>query len=263
MRLIRARVRNYRSVEDSEESEIRDLTCLVGKNEAGKTALLNALRGLRSTTNFSYDETRDYPRRFATRFDERHPDGNAEVVRTWWQVEDEDRCAVEQRFGQGVQQSSVIEVHYGFRYGEDKRLWDIAVDDLRCLQNLISKHGLDAAEQNALNSCVNAASASKTLSSLSEQSPRQEALLQDINKCRNTSFQHGVLDVLEVRQPKFFYTSHFERKLMPTKVSEFSHYAPAEWLMRNPTALDGESPDVTETLARAERVFATYNALIK
>ena len=47
MKLTRVRVQDYRSVEDSEEFEIGDLTCLVGKNEAGKTALLNAMRGLR------------------------------------------------------------------------------------------------------------------------------------------------------------------------------------------------------------------------
>jgi AAA15 family ATPase/GTPase len=39
MKLIKVRVQNYRSVEDSGEFEIGDLTCLVGKNEAGKTAL--------------------------------------------------------------------------------------------------------------------------------------------------------------------------------------------------------------------------------
>ena len=46
MKLTKVRVQNYRSVEDSEEFEIGDLTCLVGKNEAGKTALLSAMRGL-------------------------------------------------------------------------------------------------------------------------------------------------------------------------------------------------------------------------
>ena len=58
MKLFRARVQNYRSVEDSGEFDIGDMTCLVGKNEAGKTALLNALRGLKPTQSaFKYDET--------------------------------------------------------------------------------------------------------------------------------------------------------------------------------------------------------------
>lgn len=211
MKLIKARIGNYRSVEDSEEFEIGDLTCLVGKNEAGKTALLNALRGLRATTNFSYDETRDYPRRFAVRFDERHPNGTAEVVRAWWQVEDDDRLAVEQRFGSDVLKSEVIQVHYGFRYKDDRRLWDVVVDDLRCLQNLIGKHGLDAGEQNPLHDCTTAAGATRVLSALNGRTPRQEALLQDIQKCRDTRFLLGVLDILDARTPKFFYTSHFER----------------------------------------------------
>jgi len=55
MKLTKVRVQNYRSVEDSEEFEIGDLTCLVGKNEAGKTALLSAMRGLKpSRAGFGY-----------------------------------------------------------------------------------------------------------------------------------------------------------------------------------------------------------------
>lgn len=104
MKLVKARVQNYRSVEDSGEFDIGDMTCLVGKNEAGKTAILSALRALRPSKadTFKIDETIDYPRRFSTRFDERHPGGEAEVVRTWWKLDDADIAAVEQRFGWGA-----------------------------------------------------------------------------------------------------------------------------------------------------------------
>ena len=105
MKLIKARVQNYRYIEDSGEFDIGDMTCLVGKNEAGKTALLNALRGVNPSLNqqsFKYDETTDYPRRFAAKFSERHPDGKAEVVRTWWRLEESDKKDIEDRFGLGV-----------------------------------------------------------------------------------------------------------------------------------------------------------------
>ena len=102
MKLIKVRVQNYRSVEDSEEFEIGDLTCLVGKNEAGKTALLSAMRGLKPSQQFDFDEPIDYPRRFTTKFDERHPDGKAEVIRTWWRLDDVDKAVVENRFGTGI-----------------------------------------------------------------------------------------------------------------------------------------------------------------
>jgi AAA15 family ATPase/GTPase len=41
-------VTNFRSILDSNPVEIGPTTCLVGKNEAGKTAFLKALEGLRS-----------------------------------------------------------------------------------------------------------------------------------------------------------------------------------------------------------------------
>jgi predicted ATP-dependent endonuclease of OLD family len=213
MKLIKARVQNYRSVEDSEEFEIGDLTCLVGKNEAGKTALLSALRALRpaKSQSFEIDETIDYPRRFSTRFDGRHPSGSAEVVRTWWKLDNKDRASVEQRFGLGVLRSDEFQVHYGFRYEDGKRLWDFAVDDAKCLEHLVSKHVLDATERNALHGVSDGPAAVKALSDLAARTPKQEALLQDIKKCRDSKFILAVIDILDARQPRFFFTSHFER----------------------------------------------------
>ena len=44
MRLVSARVRDYKSITDSGEVAVEeDVTCLVGKNESGKTAVLEAL----------------------------------------------------------------------------------------------------------------------------------------------------------------------------------------------------------------------------
>lgn len=212
MKLIRARVQNFRSIEDSEEFEIGDMTCLVGKNEAGKTAILNALRGLRPTASqpFAYDETIDYPRRFSTRFEERHPDGKAEVVRTWWRIDDADRDAVEAKFGAGVLTGDVFQAHYGFRYGE-ARNWDISVNSEKCLQNLVAKHGLDSEEQSVLVATNDGPSADKALANLTTRTPKQEALLQEIRQSKESTFIRGVMDTLSVRMPRFFYTSHFER----------------------------------------------------
>jgi hypothetical protein len=80
VKLTKIQVRNFRSIDDSGEFEIDDLTCLVGKNEAGKTAILRAIHGLAPTDDFKYDRTRDYPRRFLSKFDERHPKGSSEPV---------------------------------------------------------------------------------------------------------------------------------------------------------------------------------------
>ena len=43
MKLTKVRIKNYKCIHDSTEFDIDDITCLVGKNESGKTAVLEAL----------------------------------------------------------------------------------------------------------------------------------------------------------------------------------------------------------------------------
>ena len=74
MKLAKIRITDYQSVLDSTEFEIDDVTCLVGKNEAGKTALLKALYKLNpyNSKDGDYDVTMEYPRRSVTSIQERY-----------------------------------------------------------------------------------------------------------------------------------------------------------------------------------------------
>lgn len=209
MKLVRARVQNYRSVEDSGEFEIGELTCLVGKNEAGKTTLLNALRGIKPAQPFAFEKVNDYPRRFAARFAERHPTGKAEVIKTWWVLDQADVDVVAQRFGPEALAGDAFTVEFGFGY--DKRSWSLQVSEERCLSHLLRHHALKEAEVSSLVAAKNGAQAGELLSGLPERTAAQEALLQDIRQCRDLSFTLAILDLLNPRMPKFFFTSHFER----------------------------------------------------
>lgn len=169
------------------------------------------MRGLKPSQPFEFDEVIDYPRRFSTRFDERHPDGKAEVIRTWWRLEDADKAAVEEHFGAGVLKGDAFQSEFGFRYENEIRLWTIDIDQGKALENLVSRHALDATERNVLHGVNDGQAADKALTGLAERTPKQEALLQDIKKSTGSSFTKGVIAVLAARQPKFFFTSHFER----------------------------------------------------
>jgi predicted ATP-dependent endonuclease of OLD family len=46
MKLQKVRVQNFKSITDTGEFTIENVTCLVGKNESGKTAILQALAKL-------------------------------------------------------------------------------------------------------------------------------------------------------------------------------------------------------------------------
>ena len=63
MQLKAFRVRKFRNIEDSGEVELLDaLNCVVGKNQAGKSALLRALHKFNPHVPASYDMRREWPR---------------------------------------------------------------------------------------------------------------------------------------------------------------------------------------------------------
>ena len=63
MQLKSFRVQKFRNIEDSGEVELLDaLTCVVGKNQAGKSALLRALHKFNPHRPASYDMRREWPR---------------------------------------------------------------------------------------------------------------------------------------------------------------------------------------------------------
>ena len=64
MRLVKARIQNYRSIRDTGVFEIEDIkTIFVGPNEAGKTAILQALQRINPPESVKpFNALRDYPR---------------------------------------------------------------------------------------------------------------------------------------------------------------------------------------------------------
>lgn len=104
MKLTKVRITEFQSIQDSNEFKIGDVTCLVGKNEAGKTALLKALYRLNpiigADGNFDADD--DYPSRSVSDYLEdieakrREP---AEVVQATYALEASDIAAIRDVFG--------------------------------------------------------------------------------------------------------------------------------------------------------------------
>ena len=70
MQLSAFRVKKFRNIEDSGEVELLDpLTCVVGKNQAGKSALLRALHKFNPHIPAPYDMRREWPRGQRTKRD--------------------------------------------------------------------------------------------------------------------------------------------------------------------------------------------------
>src|SRR6266540_93852 len=86
MHLTSAIVKRFKSIDDSEVVRFEpDVTCLVGRNESGKTAFLEALARLNPLADdpLAFDELRDYPRRLRGSEEEIAAAGPAAAVRRW------------------------------------------------------------------------------------------------------------------------------------------------------------------------------------
>jgi hypothetical protein len=115
MRLNQLTVTNYRCINDSGPVEVGDVTCLVGKNESGKTASLQALRKLNPVEGPSpYDDVMDYPAKGFARYKKIRAKQPAEVVTATFELDDGEVAAIEQHLGPGVLQERTFTVtkHY-------------------------------------------------------------------------------------------------------------------------------------------------------
>lgn len=64
MRIKSYRVFNYKNIDDSNDIDVDEkVTCLVGKNEAGKTATIQALYRVNPIVETPFDEVKEYPRK--------------------------------------------------------------------------------------------------------------------------------------------------------------------------------------------------------
>ncbi|XUO84833.1 AAA family ATPase [Halomonas sp. KM007] len=103
MRLIRARVENYRSVIDSGEFHVESLkTILVGPNESGKTVLLRALQQLNRPEGVDgFDALRDYPRsKYNEITTKQVSPEDVTVVTGYFELEDSDKALIPAEYHQ-------------------------------------------------------------------------------------------------------------------------------------------------------------------
>lgn len=101
MRLVKARVQNYRSILDTEEFEIEKLkTILVGPNEAGKTVILQALQQLNKPSDVvGFEALRDYPRSKYNDITSKKIDPKDVIVVTgYFELEEEDKKLIPEEF---------------------------------------------------------------------------------------------------------------------------------------------------------------------
>lgn len=127
MKLISVEISEFQSVHYSNRFDIGDITCLVGKNEAGKTAILQALYRLSPiiSQDGKFDVTDDYPRAEVEDYQQDVEAGRrlpATVVTATFTLAEEELTLIESEFGAGILEGPDLTLSKGYENKLDVQL---------------------------------------------------------------------------------------------------------------------------------------------
>ena len=247
MRLIEVTVQKFRNILDSTPIAVEgNVTCLVGKNESGKTATLQALYRLNPVytdlfaTNDDYPRWRLIPDRRAGAIDKTSP------ITARFQLEPPDIKAFADIFGPDVLTCNEVTVQR--QYGHpDTTYWSgHEVNERKAVENILDRlqatpevraHLANAAGLANVQECVAAA---KTKLVLPEGEPRPDDLDRTIEKldaiaaeatrllAGKNSVGNHVAAILLQRLPQFFYFSNYHLLEGRMRLEDLAALAPGQ-----------------------------------
>jgi len=210
MKLQNVQIGNYKCIRKPCEFDVSDITCLVGKNESGKTAILEALYRLNPLvpTDGSFNLDDDFPRidvedyRIDVAEGRREP---AVVTRATFLLEEQDLQEIDRDFP-GVLAGPLLVLSKGY---SNELYAELLVDEPRAVEGLLAGTDVPAAQLKALSRCSTLAELAEALKSQGGQ-PGSSSLPTVLGEIQ----QKGLLDYLyrrylEPRVPKFLYFDEF------------------------------------------------------
>lgn len=242
MKLKSVQIRHFKHVLDSTLVEIQpDITCLVGKNESGKSAFLEALRRLKPAQGAAeFSSATHYPawlekrHRREARAEGRDLD-ETEPITAKFALEKADKDAVAAIFGDGVLISDEFEIS---RKYDNNYSGSYTVDEPKAVANILSKFELGEPLE-PLKGCKTFSALRTEIANLTPEGGEEgdaKVILANITAAikaavpDDLSLWQAVWRILFARVPKFFYFSEYSglpstvpiRKLLAAKEDDLS-----------------------------------------
>jgi len=225
MKLTKAEVTKYKSIENSSVVDIDDnVTVMVGVNEAGKSAFLEALWKSESVlSGAKFNDVFDYPRKDWLSYKRRTDKDEASVVaKLTYELTNEEMAAIEGDVGEGVMTSNVVvEIH---KIDNSSNIV-MPVEETAYLKRLVD--GVELPEE--LKSKMKAATSIKELidildgEDLAEKGTEFKKELEAKFKPSNSSWENTRLrnyvwkKYVNGKEPKFLYFSDYN--ILPGKIN--------------------------------------------
>jgi len=246
MKLKTVQINHFKHVLDSTKVEIEsDITCLVGKNESGKSAFLEALRRLRPAQGaVGFNVGRHYPawleklhRRQGTDLE------RTKVIQTAFELEDADIKAIEEVFGPDILTTRKFELgrHYNNNYS-----YNFDSDEARAVANALAKIDLPKKVETAVDGAQTfptLLTAVEKAASDNGEDQQVQTVCQEIRETvadllpKDVAFGERLWKLLYARVPKFFYYADYSRLPAKVKIRELLSEDPDKLDENDQTAL--------------------------
>ncbi len=211
MILVDVRIKNYKCVLDSDTFTVDQMTCLVGKNESGKSAILQALYKLNPVDEgAAYDALYEYPKMYQTDFESGEiPDGNTVIISHWIFTEQE-LVEIGEHFGAGfVTKSTVVTVSKGY---DNRRSWAFDANAEILFAKKVADCAFEEPDKAHLTRLNSIADVRAQLSQISTLSAAEKAFKQWFDEAfPNDSFDAFAEKYLLKYLPKFSYFAEYQK----------------------------------------------------
>ncbi len=202
-------IKNFKCITDSNEFRVEEnVTCLVGKNESGKTSILQALAKLNpvevSSAKFNILE---YPRHAVSEYKRRAAQQPAEALITTWALSDVEYKLLVELIGPIANRISTVKISKGY---DNRVSYDVGFDEAEMAESLLEAFEVGAHERGSLESIRDIRGLRKQLHGLQSPTQHQRALLEHLNsRFGDRSAMEVVGEALHARLPKFAYFSEY------------------------------------------------------
>ena len=213
MKLIHTNIQRYRSISEPTEFDVEpDVTALVGKNESGKTAVLQSLYKSNPVDRAKFDPDLDYP---SHRSFELRKNDQIKVTELTYELDNDDVAAVEAILYPEVLDNKRVTVTTGF--GFDREEWSLQVNEEKVLSYLRNELDLPTTDKTKVESASTVNDLVDALRNIESTTPTATATLEKIESWCDNDPVLAAIDILSERRPKFVYFGDYD--VMPGKVS--------------------------------------------
>jgi len=211
------RIFNFKCILDTEEFSIKDLTALVGKNESGKSAILQALYKLNpaETNDEDYSDIEEYPRSRYSEYEENKENEPATVIITKWELTSSEILKIEENYGKGSIKNKIISILKNYNnYTE----YSIEIDETIILNHIKNYNGLEENVCKALSGADNIGTYIQVLDDLAKSNNNLQPYFKLISeKFPEKNIINGIVKIISEFLPMFIYFADYNK--LPGQVS--------------------------------------------